>query len=372
MTVPMYTPIVKAKLNDLKAVQRLSDDILSIAKPMIEVLPPPKGTSNVDDVLRKLCQQAEKYLGGMEIFVDFYWFGTKSLDGLGENGAIAGFRQLAKNGIFVTPTYAVDRDPSLWKKLSAVTKLHNRGFCFRVDVDDLDDQALATWSEIKKRAIEIGVSLESVDLLIDMRDVRAIEQEGAINTLLDFLGSDPELETLRSIVIAGSSALKDVTSVPKNDVLAVPRRELSIWSRLIFERPGLKLLSFGDYGVIHPDFSPRGPSKHMNGKIRYTTGTDTRYCRGNSLREGAKFAQYFGLAKKVTSEVGYCGPAYSFGDQYVHDCANSKIGPGNLGSWVLADMNHHMTYVTRQVQALSNSIANLTTLEELEEVLESL
>jgi Beta protein len=372
MTVRMYTPIVKAKLNDLKAVQRLSDDVLAIAKPMIEVLPPPKGASNVDEVLRKLCEQAEKYLGGMEIFLDFYWFGNTSLDSLGENGAIAGFRQLAKKGIFVTPTYAVDRDPSLWKKLGAVIKLHNRGFCFRVDIDDLDDQAPATWNEIKKRAMEIGVSLESMDLLIDMRDVRAIEQEGAINTLLDFLGSEPEMEALRSIIIVGSSALKDVTSVPKNDVLAVPRRELSIWSRLIFERPGLKLLSFGDYGVIHPDFSPRGPSKHMNGKIRYTTGTDTRYCRGNSLREGAKFAQYFSLAKQVTSEVSYCGPAYSFGDKYVHDCANSNVGPGNLGSWVLADMNHHMTYVSRQIQALSNSIANLTTLAELEDVLESL
>ena len=44
----LYSPIIKGKLNDLKAVERLSEDARSKVKPLIEVMPLPKKDSDIE------------------------------------------------------------------------------------------------------------------------------------------------------------------------------------------------------------------------------------------------------------------------------------------------------------------------------------
>lgn len=81
--------------------------------------------------------------------------------------------------------------------------------------------------------------------------------------------------------------------------------------------------------LIHPDFSDLTPSPHINGKIRYTQGSKLHVHRGQSLRQGDKYEQYRGLASEVLHSSHYQGGAFSYGDQYMHDCATGHAGTGN-------------------------------------------
>jgi hypothetical protein len=63
-SMQLYSPIIKGKLNDLKAVDRLPEDARSKIKPLIEAMPLPKNNSDVEKHLNKFVNYVEKYAQG--------------------------------------------------------------------------------------------------------------------------------------------------------------------------------------------------------------------------------------------------------------------------------------------------------------------
>lgn len=346
-----YSPIVKGKANDLKALSRLAPTVRGVVKPLVELVPVSAGEST-DDHLLKFADYVVKYQSVGRLFVDFYGFlpGEKISTGL--DATIAGFRLLRKKGRLVTPTYGLGRDPTLWPLLKKEVASNERGFCFRIDFDDLDDQSEESWQEIIERSAEMELDVGRTDLLIDLRYVGNRTVNELKERVLDFLSFMPSGKAYRSIIICGSSALKHVGEVPKDRVGDVLRKELRLWIELRLDIPESTTLVFGDYGVIHPEFSDMGPNKNANAKIRYTAGGRIYVHRGHKLFDPSDFAQYHALAERVRSSAQYRGANYSFGDRFIDECADFNSGPGNLGSWVLADMNHHVQYSANQLQKL--------------------
>ena len=122
--------------------------------------------------------------------------------------------------------------------------------------------------------------------------------------------------------------------------------------------------------MIHPDFSDFGPNKNMNAKIRYTVGDKILYFRGHGLLHPVKdYSQYYHLAHLVRSDSRYRGRSYSFGDNYIDDCANHLISQGSPATWVKADMNHHVTYVTHQVSRLVSAFMQADASKQAETLL---
>lgn len=117
---------------------------------------------------------------------------------------------------------------------------------------------------------------------------------------------------------------------------------------------------FADYGVIHPDFSDMGPNQNINGKIRYTVGDQILYFRGHALYNPVNdLGQYHDIARRVVADPRFRGRSYSYGDAVVADCASRHIRPGSPQTWVIADMNHHLTYTCQQVQRLLAEFAGV-------------
>jgi hypothetical protein len=115
-------------------------------------------------------------------------------------------------------------------------------------------------------------------------------------------------------------------------------------------------VGYGDYGVIHPDFSQSAPSPNANAKIRYTRGQSIHYFRGTSLYKPSNFPQYHELARRVVNSQHYRGQEYSVGDGEMWDCAHRGTRPGNLGTWVRIDQNHHIVSTIEQVGILTNRL----------------
>lgn len=368
MARQLYSPIVKGKLNDLKALGMISGAARAQIKPLIEAMPLPRG-GDIDKHLYKLAHYLVKHVPLGEIYLDFYGLlpGHKIADG--KDATIAGFNLVKALGRTVTPVYGFGRDDSLWQALIPIVENNAQGLCFRVDVDDLDDQADDTWGQILERSAELGLWPNQIDLMIDLRDVMKFEFDELQGIVEDFFGINPNIRGYRSVILAGSSALKTVGDIPKDGVGHVVRRELSLWTRVQREVvPDLPLV-FGDYGVIHPEFSDQGPNKNVNAKIRYTDRGRIIYFRGHGLLRPEKdFAQYRALAAQVRDSDAYQGRQFSYGDRYIDLVADFNTTSGNLGSWVLADMNHHLEYATLQMSKLVPKVLQVADETELEEM----
>lgn len=366
----LYSPIVKGKLNDLKAVERLSEDTRSKIKPLIEILPLPKKDLDIEKHLNKFVNYVEKYAQGGDMFIDLYGLAPKMKMPDGLDATLKGFSLLKERGIALTPTYGFERDDDLWESLSVVVKDFGNGFCFRIDIDDLDDQAEATMEQIIDRSSQLGMKPKNVDLLIDLRDLADHDLNELKERVLDFLALIPQGMKYRSIILAGSSALKTVKDIPMDGVADIHRKELHLWINVQRDIPESLSMIYGDYGVIHPDFiEMTGPNKYMNAKIRYTNQGRITYFRGHGLLHPVTdYEQYRELADNVRNSSNFMGGEFSNGDQYVEDVADHNESTGSPATWVLADMNHHIAYTTMQMEMLVSRVR----VEEAELGLEAL
>lgn len=351
----IYVPIIKGKTNDLKAVARVSQARKALVKPMLEIVPVPPG-GNVDDHLHSFAHNVLKYGPTKNLFVDFYGFLPGQTLNDGTDATIAGFKLLKATGVALTPVYGFDRDDALWAPLRAEIKKFGQGFCFRIDIDDLDDRSEETWEAIVERSAELGLLPEQIDLMIDLRYVAEINSDILKNLVIDFLAFMPAGSEYRSLIVSGSSALKDVSRIPKDGVGEVVRNELRLWMQLQADLFGFSSFIYSDYGVVHPEFTMVGPNKNANAKIRYTTKGKIKVFRGHRLADAPKYQQYQLLADHVRNSADYQGRTFSVGDQYIDDCADMNVGTGNLGTWVFVDMNHHIENTAVQIRQLAATI----------------
>ena len=368
MASVLYSPIVKGKLNDLKALGHVSNQTRSIIKPMVEAMPLPKN-GDIEKHIWRVAHYLVKHVPLGDLYLDFYGLTPGLKMPNGADAVTTGFRLVKKLGRTVTPSYGFGRDDSLWPMLRDVISDQRQGFCFRLDVDDLDDQAEDTWAQILERSAQLVLKSDNIDLMIDLRDVGGADISEIKNVVLDFLDLIPSGSSYRSIAVAGSSALKTVGEIPKDGVDEITRNELHLWSRLQRDLDTNIDLVFGDYGVIHPDFSDQGPNKYMNAKIRYTNRGRITYFRGHALSHPIKdYDQYYHLAAQVRDSPHYCGRPFSYGDWYIDMVADGNLRHGSPGTWVLADMNHHLEYTAKQMPNLIEKIAEVGDEVELAEL----
>lgn len=364
----VYTPVIKGKLNDIKAIAKVEKSLLLHSKPLIEAMPVAKG-ERVLDHIEKIGHYLSKYLSHQESFVDFYGFAPGLKDEDNVDAVVAGMRSFAKRNLPFTPTYGFQRDDQIWNNLADIVATQKRGFCFRVDIDDLDDQAEDTWAAILERSAQIGLSAGMVDILVDLRDIGSANLISTSQLLAHFLSLKPPTNEYRSLIVVGSSALKSVADIQIDSNASVARNELLVWALAQKVVDADTSIIFGDYGVIHPDFSDQVNNPNINAKLRYTSRGRIHYYRGHGLRmPKSDYAQYFALAEKVRSSSAYEGPESSFGDWYVDAVADHATTSGSPATWIVADLNHHVSHTIRQMVALSPSIKTISNPAGLAEI----
>lgn len=361
MKSAVYVPIVKGKKNDVVAVGGLSARVRAITKPLIEAMPLDPLKSAVDQHVHTFCQYIRKYVPLGDIFVDFYGLMPDATVEDGTNATLFGYQLLKGLGRSVTPVYGLERNDDLWASLGPLVKGFGNGFAFRLRRDDLVDyQADETWASVLEYSAQMGLGEGEVDLILDLASLSDTDPGDAKELVVSFLSHNSRVNRYRSVILASSSALRTVGDVAKDGMSEVTRGELHLWSDLWNDLPDDVRPVYGDYGVVHPDFSDLGPNKYMNAKIRYTVGDKILYFRGHGLQHPVKdYEQYHDIAKSVVADPRYRTRDFSVGDKYLDNCAKRLTKPGAPGPWIAADMNHHMTYVAQQVDRLVRQFASL-------------
>jgi T4 beta protein len=368
MDAPIYVPVVKAKRNDIASLDGVVPSNRLAIRPLLELAE--YGSTDCDKILGALVTRLARFTWPNAPYVDLYSFLPDACVASGVNATVEGFRRIADSGISVIPTYGFERNDNLWGDLGAVAERLATGFCFRVDIEDLDDQSEQTWVNIIERSAEMGLAAGDIDVIVDLRFVGDWALQQLTDLTHEFLELQPEEFRPRFRAVAGSSALKNVAGIPVNGTGTVVRQELLLWSEIQALLGAADQVAYGDYGVIHPDFSQSAPSPNANAKIRYTRGDSIHYFRGTRLFKPANFGQYHSLARRVIASPHYRGLQYSAGDGEIWNCANRNTQPGNLGTWVKVDQNHHIETTVDQIRHALLAVANGAAASRVVEVLQ--
>jgi hypothetical protein len=257
------------------------------------------------------------------------------------------------------PVFGFDHEPELWDRVARVAFKDGRGLTFRITSEDLlmpDD----TVDELVARVQDADGSASDINLLIDLGSLNGMDRAGLVKArsrAQDFIDLAMTARDFGLVSIVGSSMPKDVSEVPKQGRAAIVRSELPLWLEVADSLSDLEI-AFGDYGVIHPNFSLKAPATNANAKIRYTSAREHHIFRGYSLKDGIKYKQYHEIAARVLAATEiYEGRDFSYGDDYVWRCANFDASTGNLGTWVEVDMNHHFVYTAAQLTRIEARVA---------------
>lgn len=89
--------------------------------------------------------------------------------------------------------------------------------------------------------------------------------------------------------------------------------------------------------------------------VRYTVDNNWLLIRGEGVRNrgGRGFAQFQDHAENLIRLPQYRGEAFSFGDEKIARISRREDRPGNLETWIMIGVNHHLTEIADQLASLT-------------------
>lgn len=357
---PIYIPILKGKEGEFAALEVLATDVRDQLMPLIEIPAVPYDYANerpaksLDEHMEAITLRLQKCCANRSIFLDLPWFGTDEhlTDGRTAFEVVLG--GCATSGVTAVPVISRSSSVSYIDAAEACSAKYGTGACIRLLVEDFEED-IDLEAEVNVLLNELGFAdATSVDLVIDLEDLGR-EATRAILVARSVLSTMPRKMEWRRIILAAASFPEDLSDVDAATTVTLPRHEWDLWKALQ-RRPGALPrtdIMFSDYAIAHPftkELDPR--TMRMSANIRYTTRDSWLVVKGRNVRQYG-FSQYFELCKALVERPEYCGQQYSWGDNYIAECATAgKTGPGNATTWRKVGVNHHLTLVTRELANL--------------------
>jgi Beta protein len=102
--------------------------------------------------------------------------------------------------------------------------------------------------------------------------------------------------------------------------------------------------NYGDYTIVHPEFTPRDMRLiKSGGKIVYTAHDEWIVRKGGAFRDDP--SQMHGHCADIIASGKFRGAGFSEGDNYIEKCAKQAVGPSTLTRWKEIGINHHIMHV---------------------------
>jgi Beta protein len=226
----------------------------------------------------------------------------------------------------------------------SLTRLSDLDLCFRIRSIHLRGAGLD--SALRELLNRFSTHPKQVHMILDFAWISpdGMDFEPAWKSL-------PMLKEWKSRTSVAGSFPKDLSELAANEEHFLPRGEWESWCALN-EGPRL-LTTFGDYTIQHPFFEEReGKGYNFSPSIRYTCGNGCVIIRGEGVQndDGVGCEQWLGEAELLCTKSEFCGAPFCWGDTFIHDKSKEPLNPGSIKDWLAATINHHLTFVARQVR----------------------
>lgn len=350
-----YTPVLKWKLGEQKAIEELEIPVKQDLTPMIEIPPVdwdfenevPKKT--IDEHLSKVGESLERSWGldDYPVFVDLNYIDATDRLQNGQHPLNFVLQEARNRNIRVIPVTSSARDQAYQNEIISAHHQDKNGICFRLKEDDFSD----IQTSIDTLLSSLQVNPTEVDLILDYEYVNPNDQNRTFLFLTSIIRSTPYLNQWRNLVLIGTSFPSDLSAVGSNSIDTIERTERLIWRRLHSASIG-RIPSYGDYGISNPaPFEADPRFINMSANIRYTAADKYIIFKGRMIKRFGG-TQYFQLANQVVLHPEYSGSGFSAGDSYIQEVANNNDGPGNATSWRKSGTNHHLTFIVNELSSV--------------------
>ena len=361
-TIKPYIPIIRWRLAERRALERLYQKDRGGVTPLIEfIMPPPK--TDASDYRKILEDSKSKFLrnlpnvakeitkcwGRDPVFIDVHL-----LDG---DIRAQAFEQILSSATgldifsipvtYIIPVTSTDADATIRSIAIKFAGNNGRGLCIRIDESHLKEENFPKL--IENFLSENKLSAEKTDILVDLK---IIDENKKMQSIAEQLSKIPRIEEWRSFTIAGGAFPKDLSNFEKHGHYPVKRLDWDLWKEVVGSKILKRKPNYSDYTVQHPIYYVSTPGVNVSASIRYANDEQWEVMRGEGLRneKGAGFKQYPAQAQLLVQQKFYKGADFSFGDTYIAERAKPKPETtGNPQTWLTVGINHHITLVARQI-----------------------
>lgn len=346
-----YFAVMKGKMGELQAVRDISDDVRQRTTFVWELpaLPYNHETSTYGKSIDAHLDAFSKRLHDAcpterHCFIDCRQLDREARLASGELPLAAAMRLLADLGAH--PSIC---DEPTANEVDVVSRHLNAGGEVLLRLSQRTFATIAFRQTLSALLARIGASPAQVHLFFDFEQLTDQSTQSqafaAYSAISSLAGPD---EWLSYSIVGGSmpASLPPAEQSPK----LLPRLEWEIWREVVTNLPrSYRLPCFGDYGVSSYDVTELNPRLiTVSANIRYTGADGYWIFKGRSLSRFS-FEQFRSLSRQLVEHSAYSGPSFSWGDEYIHQCANGLVGTGNTTTWRRVGTNHHITLVARQV-----------------------
>jgi hypothetical protein len=348
-----YVPIIKGRRGEYRALATLAPDVMARLTPIIEIPPIDWDHENetpmrtVDAHVGRVAPALQQAWGvSRSFFVDGLWIEDAGLMANGRHPLVFIVDEARERGLQPVPVTGMSRSPEYQAAVAEVAAQDGLGYCLRLESNDLPQVA-----ELHQALEELGLPgvLANIDLVIDLKEL-PMTQIGPLGMVARaVLTTLPALQEWRSLTLAGAGFPMNLSGQSALTASMIPRTEYRIWGELIAADPPVRLPSFGDYAIAHPqpaDVDPR--IMRMSANLRYTVEQDWLVVKGRNTKQHGN-EEFRALCQWLITQPSYRGPDFSWGDGAIHRCATGVDGPGNPTTWRQIGTSHHLTQVVRQL-----------------------
>ena len=333
-----YTPFLKTKNYEFKAVKQLSVDIKENIVPFFDM-----HKKEDEYEIEKYLKDVETlrttfsklgitcfYLDDLDVKTDFL------INGDNPYGYIM---EKLQNVNFI-PVLGLDRNEERKKIVIEKSKyVQSKLVAVRINIHDLEIPMLRR--QLVNFVSELKTVYNEIHLIIDCRycEDNTIDEFSTI--INNFISKDER--NFSKIIISGSSIpLSFSNDVKMHDAKEISRTEIKIWKKCMKSSK----LFFGDYTLISDSYFDKSKKMYyrtITARVLYSYDDKIVVYRGGRLsKEGHN--QYKEICDQISKEEFFRGEKHSEGDFFL---ANSKLYPKNImpGTILAPTINSHITYM---------------------------
>ena len=354
-----YVPILRWKRAEQVALSQLFESDSICITPLIELIPDniiKKGKAGKEDSILELdvatnniIEQLVKYWGPRPFFIDLLWLASDIL-----KQRTGYFLEILSQcasiySLCFIPVTGLSRDAIYQTSVEKVTSMHHQGACLRLFIDDI--KSLTLKRDIDTLLKILKLEPESVDIIVDFQ---ITDQHAPTFDTLCYL--IPNINKWRNFIVASGAFPEDLSKLHKNDVHYLDRTDWISWKDQVTSKTLPRTPIYSDYAIQHARYIRREGLLFPSASIRYTSDDSWIIMRGEAIKregEGPGSAQWQDNAILLCDLPEYCNLTFSKGDKYIKEISLQHKETGSTETWLRAGINHHITFVVRQIANLS-------------------
>lgn len=349
MTVSIYTPILKSKKGEAKALMRLDRQTKSSIIPFFDVLALKSGLANGSDVHAFLEKQAiniaAAWNGRGHCYVDLYDIDPSARGYDGAHPVNIVHEKIDFDRIDAIPVIGIERDIAYKLAVRRVVTAGVDAIAIRLGGEDIQLPSMLV-ERISRLVSDIGASDLPLHVFMDFRSIEHTDSDIIQKRFNRALTEVRKMNPFR-IVFAASAIVSNMGKIKKGTPKSLPRRDFLVWEMLAKVNPDI---DYADYGVIHPDYFDFDPKTiRPAAKIRYTLNNEWLIVKGS--RWVSDTSQHRNLSRLLYKSDQF-RRADCWGGENIVSAALGGHAFKTLEDWVTIDQNNHITHTVRQLSRI--------------------